>query len=401
MCIRIGNHEYDPNYFTQSFINHSLSMTEGNLVTSPFGVFFMLCALLGSGGPRKNTSLEIGNAILGKYDHHHNDNNDWESLASDSVWLYRSTLDSLSAEITYIDNELSQVITLANGIYASDDLQINGEFEQLLSEYFDENIHRVNFTDQSTVMQTINQWISSKTNNLISQFFNYPHEILPNSLLNLFSVFYFKDVWEVPFMEMFTENATFEISSNRQIQVPIMFNEEELGYADFTLEGFEMISKSFKNTRFAFIVILPKEKWNLNYISQFLMGNQSLQNYIQQLKSERVSLKLPKFKLESTLDLENILKLHGIHDLFDPIKADLSGITSHSNIHVTSFRQKDVIRIDEVGMEARSVANAMFIPLSSYRNPIQFHITHPFICFVYDKELNLSLFAARVIKPLQ
>ncbi|CAH8603434.1 unnamed protein product [Schistosoma rodhaini] len=325
MCIRIGNHEYDPNYFTQSFINHSLSMTEGNLVTSPFGVFFMLCALLGSGGPRKNTSLEIGNAVLGKYVHHHNDNNDWESIASDTLWLYRSTLDSLSAEMTYVDNEWSQVITLANGIYASDDLQINGDFEQLLTEYFDENIHRVNFTDQSTAMQTINQWISSKTNNLISQFFNHPHEILPNSLLNLFSIFYFKDVWEVQFMEMFTENATFEVSSDRQIQVPIMFNEEELGYADFKSEGFEMISKSFKNTRFTFIVILPKEKKsNLNLLSQFLMGNQSLQNYIQQLKSERVSLKLPKFKLESILDLENILKLHGIHDLFDPIKANLS-----------------------------------------------------------------------------
>ncbi|CAH8583038.1 unnamed protein product [Schistosoma rodhaini] len=241
MCIRIGNHEYDPNYFTQSFINHSLSMTEGNLVTSPFGVFFMLCALLGSGGPRKNTSLEIGNAVLGKYVHHHNDNNDWESIASDTLWLYRSTLDSLSAEMTYVDNEWSQVITLANGIYASDDLQINGDFEQLLTEYFDENIHRVNFTDQSTAMQTINQWISSKTNNLISQFFNHPHEILPNSLLNLFSIFYFKDVWEVQFMEMFTENATFEVSSDRQIQVPIMFNEEELGYADFKSEGFEMI----------------------------------------------------------------------------------------------------------------------------------------------------------------
>ncbi|TNN18161.1 Leishmanolysin-like peptidase isoform 2 [Schistosoma japonicum] len=194
---------------------------------------------------------------------------------------------------------------------------------------------------------------------------------------------------------MFTENTTFEVSTSRQIQVPIMSSEEELDYGDFQSEAFEMISKSFKNTRFSFIVMLPKEKWNLHHLSQFLTGNKLLKPYIEQLENSMVSLKLPKLKLESSLDVVESLKLLGINDLFEPGIADLSGITTQHNIHVASFRQKDLIRIDEVGIEAGSVANAMFIPLSAHRNLIEFHVTHPFICFVYDRQLNLPLISAR------
>ncbi|KAH8872666.1 Leishmanolysin-like peptidase [Schistosoma japonicum] len=393
MCIRLGNPEYDPSYFTQSFVNHSVSLVEeGNFVTCPFGVLFMLCTLLGSGGPRMNTSKQIGKAIFDGYDGNYND---WESLASDANWLHTSTFDSLTEEMTYIDDEVKQIITLANGIFASNDLRVNDDFECLLSEYFDETVHRVNFTDQHEVMQIVNKWVANKTNNLIADYFNNPQEILPNSLLNLFSVFHFKDVWEVPFIHMFTENTTFEVSTSRQIQVPIMSSEEELDYGDFQSEAFEMISKSFKNTRFSFIVMLPKEKWNLHHLSQFLTGNKLLKPYIEQLENSMVSLKLPKLKLESSLDVVESLKLLGINDLFEPGVADLSGITTQHNIHVASFRQKDLIRIDEVGIEAGSVANAMFIPLSAHRNLIEFHVTHPFICFVYDRQLNLPLISAR------
>ncbi|CAH8525657.1 unnamed protein product [Schistosoma turkestanicum] len=399
MCIRTVSPVHDPSYFTQTFINNSITVAEeGNFVTCPFGVLFMLCTLLGSGGPRMNTSIQIGNAILGKDNYHHNN---WKSLSSDAVQLYKSTLESLSGEMTSIDDQMTQVITLANGIYASDELKINEEFEHLLSKHFSEVIHRVNFADQLTVMKLINKWIADKTNNLIPQFFNHPQDIPPNALLSLFSVFYFKDVWEVPFIEMFTENSTFSVSSDRQIYVPIMSSEEELDYADFNSEGFEMISKSFKNTRFTFIVILPKDKWNANYTSLFLIQNNLLENYIQKLKNEQVSLKLPKFKLETLVDLEKTLKQLGIHDIFNPLKADFSGITNQWRMHVTSFQQKNVIRVDETGIEAGSVANAMFIPLHSYKNPIEFHVLHPFICFIYDKTLKLPLFAARVTEPLQ
>ncbi|CAI2730971.1 unnamed protein product [Schistosoma spindalis] len=54
--------------------------------------------------PRKNTSVQIGNTVLGKSDHN---NIDWKSLSLAVVWLCRSILDSLSAEMTSIDNEVS------------------------------------------------------------------------------------------------------------------------------------------------------------------------------------------------------------------------------------------------------------------------------------------------------
>lgn len=51
------------------------------------------------------------------------------------------------------------------------------------------------------------------------------------------------DVWEVRFIETLTESETFQVSSDRQIQVVMMSNEEELGCVDFKLEVLKMMGK--------------------------------------------------------------------------------------------------------------------------------------------------------------
>ncbi|VDQ09389.1 unnamed protein product [Trichobilharzia regenti] len=125
----------------------------------------------------------------------------------------------------------------------------------------------------------------------------------------------------------------------------------------------------------------------------------SLEQYIKNLENNMVSLKLPRFSMESTSNLIEVLKSIGVTDLFSPDKADLSGITGEQNIYVTNFQQRNIIRVDEIGIAAGSVANTVMIPLSAARNPIEFHATHPFICFVYDRELKIPLFTAYVVEP--
>ncbi|CAH8584270.1 unnamed protein product [Heterobilharzia americana] len=307
MCIRLENYGYNSKHFIQSFSNHYVSTVEqGNYVACPLGAFFMLCTLLGSGGAKRNTSFQIGKALQIQ-----RDGDDESCLERDYRYQWRK----------------KKSISIANAMYTRADILMKEDFESQLVKCFDQQIYKINFRDQQSAMETINEW---------------PQEIHTDSIFNLFNIFHFKDVWEVPFMDMLTENASFEVSSDRQIQVPIMSNEEELDYGDFKSEGFEIIRKPFKNSRFSFIVMLPKEKWNLT---------------------------------------------------------DLSGITGEKNIYVTTFQQKDVIRVDETGIEAGSVANLVVVPLSASLNPTEFHVTHPFVCSIYDHELKIPLVTARVLEP--
>ncbi|CAH8857638.1 unnamed protein product [Trichobilharzia szidati] len=400
MCIKIEIYECDSGNALQSLSNRIIpTMEDGNYLTSPLGLFFTLCTLLGSGGAKSNTGLQIAKALHIQSNQLDQDDTSLEGCAVQATFLYSSVLNSLTKEVTEIDADKRKVITVAHGIFIAENSQVEEEFQRQLMDSFDQRVYKVNFADQNSTMKSINEWVENKTNGLIPQFFNTPEEVIPNSFLSLFSVFHFKDVWEVPFMNDFTELATFEVSLQRQIQVNLMSNEEELDYGDFTSEGFQMISKSLKNTRFTFIAILPKIKWNIQSISGFLNGSMPLEQYIKKLENNMVSLKLPRFSLESTSNLIEVLQSIGVTDLFSPDKADLSGITGERNIYVTNFQQKNIIRVDEIGIAAGSVANMVMIPLSAARNPIEFHATHPFICFVYDRQLKISLFTAYVVEP--
>ncbi|CAH8555928.1 unnamed protein product [Heterobilharzia americana] len=173
-----------------------------------------------------------------------------ESFREDARYLYSSVLNSLTKETTDINGEKRKVFSIANAMYTRADILMKEDFESQLVKCFDQQIYKINFRDQQSAMETINEWVNDRTNGLIPQFFNSPQEIHTDSIFNLFNIFHFKDVWEVPFMDMLTENASFEVSSDRQIQVPIMSNEEELDYGDFKSEGFEIIRKPLRTQDF-------------------------------------------------------------------------------------------------------------------------------------------------------
>ncbi|VDP97638.1 unnamed protein product [Trichobilharzia regenti] len=80
-----------------------------------------------------------------------------------------------------------------------------------------------------------------------------------------------------------------------------------------------------RNTRFTFVVILPLNKWELSKPVEVLNGNKILSKYVGKLKETTVSLRMPKFKLEKTIDLVKPLEDIGIVDLFRPLQADITG----------------------------------------------------------------------------
>ncbi|VDO92774.1 unnamed protein product, partial [Schistosoma curassoni] len=158
--------------------------------------------------------------------------------------------------------------------------------------------------------------------------------------------------------------------------------------------------KHLQNTRFTFVIVLPLEKWSLNGATELLNGNKVLSEYVKNLKETTVSLRLPKFTLKNTLDLVPTLKSIGVVDLFDPVKSDLSGITPNHNVYVNEFIQTNVLKLNESGIEATTVTSPIFVPISAIIPEVDFHVTHPFICFIYDQQLTMPIMAAKVMNPI-
>jgi serpin B len=106
-----------------------------------------------------------------------------------------------------------------------------------------------------------------------------------------------------------------------------------------------------------------------------------------------ITVHIPKFKLEASYKLKDILSALGMSDIFD--KADLSGIGT--NLYVTEVYHKAFIDVNEEGTEA-AAATAVAMALCK-RKEIKFEANHPFMFMIWDHKLDVPLFIGRLVNP--
>ncbi|CAH8561904.1 unnamed protein product [Schistosoma mattheei] len=382
--------------FTRTYLSTvTADFGEDNFLTCPLGILFTLGILLGSGGAQGRTGYQIGKVMRLK-----STSSSWNSSEAQQEMksLYQELNNSLTSEKTFLNEKEENVVRISTGIFVQKTYEVERRFTESIANDFEGELKQVDFSNGTSATVDINDWVDQQSNGLLEKFFT--DDIPDDTAMILVNVFYFRDFWQSPFEPHYTRIENFDISSDHQITVHMMTQEEVMKYGKFEDEGFEIVSKPLNNTRFTFVIVLPLEKWSLNGATELLNGNKVLSEYVKNLKETTVSLRLPKFTLKNTLDLVPTLKSIGVVDLFDPVKSDLSGITTHHNLYVNEFIQTNVLKLNESGIEATTVTSPIFVPISAIIPEVDFHVTHPFICFIYDQQLTMPIMAAKVMNPI-
>ncbi|CAH8572275.1 unnamed protein product [Schistosoma intercalatum] len=312
--------------------------------------------------------------------------------------LYQELNNSLTSEKTFLNEREENVVRISTGIFVQKAYEVETRFNESIANDFEGELKQVDFSNGTSATVDINDWVDQQSNGLLEKFFT--DDIPDDTAMILVNVFYFRDFWQSPFEPYYTRKEDFDISPDRQITVDMMTQEGVMKYGKFEDEGFEIVSKPLNNTRFTFVIVLPLEKWSLNGATELLNGNKVLSEYVKNLKETTVSLRLPKFTMKNTLDLVPTLKSIGVVDLFDPVKSDLSGITPNHDLYVNEFIQTNVLKLNESGIEATTVTSPIIVPISAIIPEVDFHVTHPFICFIYDQQLTMPIMAAKVMNPI-
>ncbi|CAH8582608.1 unnamed protein product [Schistosoma guineensis] len=382
--------------FTSTYLSTvTADFGEDNFLTCPIGILFTLGILLGSGGAQGRTGYQIGKTMRLK-----STSSSWNSSEAQQEMksLYQELNNSLTSEKTFLNEKEENVVRISTGIFVQNTYKVETRFNESIANDFEGELKQVDFSNGTSATVDINDWVDQQSNGLLEKFFT--DDIPDDTAMILVNVFYFRDFWQSPFEPHYTRKEDFYISPDRQITVDMMTQEGVMKYGKFEDEGFEIVSKPLNNTRFTFVIVLPLEKWSLNGATELLNGNKVLSEYVKNLKETTVSLRLPKFTLKNTLDLVPTLKSIGVVDLFDPVKSDLSGITPNHNLYVNEFIQTNVLKLNESGIEATTVTSPIFVPISAIIPEVDFHVTHPFICFIYDQQLTMPIMAAKVMNPI-
>jgi serine protease inhibitor len=111
-----------------------------------------------------------------------------------------------------------------------------------------------------------------------------------------------------------------------------------------------------KDVQFVFTVILPNQGVQLEEVEQKLASKPDLMQQVlshQNTRTEELLLYLPKFKMEATFQLKDVLEQLGMKDAFNS-NADFTGIVSKevdsAGLYISKVIHKAFIDVNELGM---------------------------------------------------
>ena len=110
-----------------------------------------------------------------------------------------------------------------------------------------------------------------------------------------------------------------------------------------------------------------------------------------------VQVGLPRFKLEETYDLEEILVSMGMVDAFSP-QCDFSGM-SCDNLVLSKVVHKSFVEVNEEGTVAGAATAAIMMLGSVGKPPERFMADHPFLFFIRHNPTQSILFYGRYSSP--
>ena len=279
-------------------------------------------------------------------------------------------------------------IGIANFVWFKDDenFSVKKEFLRTNADYYGAQAYKAPFDE--TTLAEINGWVKRKTDGMIDKIIE---EISKDALMYLINAVSFDAKWLEQFETSYPDKFTRSDGSVTNVD---MMPGELRGYLhnDYA-EGFK---KAYEDGRFAFCVMLPYDGVSVYDVVTSLSG-QALTDYFNSSVNEKVALKMPKFRLDFSADLNEDLKSLGMTDAFDPYIADFSGLGSYmgENLYISFVKHKTAIEVTEAGTKAAAVTAVGIEKATSIGTPEKTHyifLNRPFIYFILDTATNTPLF---------
>lgn len=280
----------------------------------------------------------------------------------------------------------------ANSLWQQRGVQLDPGFLTALANYYDAGVWQVDFEgDMPAALAAINQWTSTNTHGKIGKLFD---SLPPQTQLVLADAVYFKAAWQEPFEGAQTKPGRFTTATGSMVQTPFM-NATQLLPAASTAD-YEAVELPYRGGRFSALAIMP----NRGSLADFLAGltSQKLADVVSSLSTGNVTLSMPKFQTESTLNLNNVLQELGIRAAFTDA-ADFSGISPTTSLKIDEVLQRTYLKVAEKGTEAAAATGSVMVPTAMPAQGTEIVLDHPFLFLIRDNTTGALLFASEINNP--
>lgn len=287
-------------------------------------------------------------------------------------------------------------LNIANSIWGQQDFTFLPAYLDLLAQDYGAGMHLVDFVHAAEPSrQVINNWVEQQTQSKITNLFPQG-SINDTTRLVLANAIYFKAAWENSFDPAGTHNGTFYLPDGSTTPVAMMSSGHESSYLYAQGSNYQAIGLPYKGSPVMMLVVMP----SAGKFSDFESGlsDAQLQAILGGMNSQMIDLKMPKFKVESEIDLKSVLASLGMTDAFDT-NADFSGMDGKKDLYVSDVLHKAYVNVDENGTEAAAATGVVVGLMAVPAQVLNVTIDHPFLFFLIDPQTQAILFMGRVTNP--
>uniref|UniRef100_A0A8D0EGK4 Serpin family I member 2 n=1 Tax=Salvator merianae TaxID=96440 RepID=A0A8D0EGK4_SALMN len=267
---------------------------------------------------------------------------------------------------------------LANALYLQEGFMVKEKYLHGNKEFFQSDVKLVNFQDAKASAKAICTWVENKTDGKIKNFIA-SEDLGPLMRLLLVNGLFFKGNWKQTFKIEDTSLMTFTKSDGSITEVPMMHLRltTKLGHFSDQNVRYQVLELPYKGEEFSFILILPSEDVAIEEVEKLITAQLIKDWFARMEEDDEVEIKLPRFEIEQTVDLKNILQSLNVTDIFNN-GCDLSGITDSADVHISKAIQKVCIEVNEDGTEAAS-SSGMHLAAIMSMSQNQFVANRPFL----------------------
>ncbi|KAF2893335.1 hypothetical protein ILUMI_12839 [Ignelater luminosus] len=357
----VGNHK-----FTADVYKELLKSTAGNVLICPLSAEIILA--LTYAGARGETAKQMASGLR------------LPDSSEQIQKIFTKLAQDLNSEQTYTLNS-------ANKVYVKHGYPINHQFKDVAVKAFNADIQNIDFSKTKEAVDEINKWISDKTENYIQNLLS-PADINSATRAVLVNALFFQAQWLEMFETYLTAKKPFYLNANDQIDVDMMTRVLILNYYEWPEVDAKVLEMPYYGNDVSMTFVLPNEKDGLNRIEE------NLEKVLESPKYTRtyVEVSIPRFKVETTIQLIPILQALGIKDAFTR-NADFSGLGSEP-LTIDQVVQRNFITVYEEGTKAASATVVSKLAGGDLYAETNFTADHPFLYYI--KKGNVILFAGSV-----
>ena len=285
--------------------------------------------------------------------------------------------------------------TLANSIWYRQGFAVEQAFLDATQTFYDARVAPLDFASP-TAAQTINGWVSSRTQGRITEIVE---PVLPDlAMMYLINAIYFKGDWTQQFDRRHTAPRPFRLADGSSVSVPTMTHGHEADVRVYRDGAVEVLDLPYGGRAFSMTIVMPAEPAGIDALVAGLTLEQ-WDGWIVRLDSAASEVYLPKFVLSSDLLLNSTLGALGMGIAFDcdpPEMADFTRMHVPQEVCITRVKHKSFVDVNEEGTEAAAVT-AVEVGVTSAPLPIV--VDRPFVFAIREALSGTILFVGVMRNP--